>query len=71
MDPATIAALILAGSRAIAALADALATVHAGGTISPEQQAVIDGELAAARARNDAAINAALAAIAIPKLPKA
>jgi hypothetical protein len=61
MDPATIAALILAGSRAVAALADALGTLQSGGTISPEQQAVIDGELAAARARNDAAIAAAMA----------
>jgi hypothetical protein len=61
MDPVTIAALILAASKGITALVGALDTLHQGGELSDDQKAVIDGELEAAKARNTAAIDAAIA----------
>lgn len=60
MDPATIIALILGGSKAITGLVSAYETLTSGGTLTDEQMASIRAEQAAAQARNDAAINGAL-----------
>jgi hypothetical protein len=61
VDPATIIALILAGTKTVTALVGALDTLHSGAELTPDQLAVIDGELEAAKARNTAAIDAAIA----------
>ena len=60
MDPATIIALIIGGTKVIQGLGQALATLNGGGTLTDDQMALIRAEQLAAQQRNDAAINNAL-----------
>lgn len=61
MGIAEIIALALSGAKVIQALMAAANTLQRGGDLTEEQMAIIRSEQAAAQARNDVAIDNAIA----------